>query len=141
MADRGRLLQIISNLVGNALKFTPSGGVIGISVVASDKSVAFAVTDTGQGIAATDLPHIFERYWKRDAESSRGAGLGLYIAQGFVEAHGGHITVESELGKGSSFRFELPVDSSVATTPVETRRSERRARLALGRASESAKPS
>jgi signal transduction histidine kinase len=141
LADRGRLLQVLSNLVGNALKFTPSGGVVGISATASEKSVAFEVKDTGQGIATTDLPHVFERYWKRDTESSRGAGLGLYIAQGLVEAHGGHITVESPPGEGSSFRFDLPIDAGASTAPVEARRPERRSRLVLGRANEPAKPS
>jgi signal transduction histidine kinase len=116
-ADRGRLLQVLSNLVGNALKFTPSGGLVRICARAGASSVAFEVTDTGRGIAPEDVPHVFERYWKRDAESVRGAGLGLYIAKGFVEAHGGRIAVESRPGAGSSFRFELPNDPSAPTLP------------------------
>jgi len=137
-ADRGRLLQVLSNLVGNALKFTPSGGVVAISAHAAGDTISLEVRDSGRGIAAEDLPHVFERYWKNDDDSSRGAGLGLYIAKGLVEAHGGHMTVETALGRGSSFRIDLPtvprplVDSgrqpagTASTLPPEARAEVRR---------------
>jgi signal transduction histidine kinase len=141
LADRGRLLQVLSNLVGNALKFTAAGGRVRISIVSAQHSVAFEVSDTGRGIAPSDLPHVFERYWKRDDATSRGAGLGLYIAKGLVEAHGGKITVESRLGEGSSFRFDFPIEAGASDGPVEARRHDRGARFVLGRARESAKPS
>jgi signal transduction histidine kinase len=121
--DRGRLHQVLSNLVGNALKFTPAGGVVTISARALESAVAFEVNDTGPGIAPGDLPHVFERYWKRDAEASRGAGLGLYIAKALVEAHGGALTVDSHLGSGSSFRFELPDSGRVCPTSAPRRAS------------------
>jgi signal transduction histidine kinase len=106
-ADRERLLQVLSNLVGNALKFTPEGGSVSISAQSTGGRVKFEVRDTGPGIATGHLPHLFERYWKSDLRGGRGTGLGLYIAKGIVEAHRGRIWVESSPGKGSSFQFEL----------------------------------
>jgi signal transduction histidine kinase len=119
-ADRGRILQILSNLVANALKFTPPGGVVSLSARATAETIVFEVRDSGRGISADDLPHVFERYWKRDADSSRGAGLGLYISRALVEAHGGHISVESALGIGSTFRIELPVEPKRPATGAAT---------------------
>jgi signal transduction histidine kinase len=119
-ADRGRLLQVLSNLVGNALKFTKAGGVVGISATAGTDAIVLEVNDSGRGIAAEDVPHVFERYWKRDTDSSRGAGLGLYITKALVEAHGGHITVESALGRGSAFRIELPTSAARRLHPTDT---------------------
>jgi signal transduction histidine kinase len=107
-ADRERLVQVLSNLVGNALKFTPDGGVIRVSARKQGRGVRFEVRDTGPGIVPEHLPHLFDRYWKADARGARGAGLGLYIAKGIVEAHGGRIWVESKPGEGSSFLFEVP---------------------------------
>jgi len=108
-ADRERINQILSNLVGNALKFTPAGGSIKIVVHEEGANVRFEVKDTGIGIRPENLPHVFERYWKSDVQARKGAGLGLYIAKGIVEGHKGRIWVDSSPGGGSSFQFELPV--------------------------------
>jgi signal transduction histidine kinase len=104
--DRDRVLQVLVNLVGNALKFTPNGGRITLRVAKEGASVRFMVTDTGTGISPEHIPHVFERYWKADPH---GTGLGLFIAQSIVEAHGGHIEVRSEPGSGASFSFALPL--------------------------------
>jgi signal transduction histidine kinase len=108
-ADRMRLLQVLSNLVGNALKFTPRGGSVTLSVTQGEAGTCFRVTDTGPGIAADLLPHIFGRFWQARRTDRRGLGLGLAIAKGIVEAHGGSISVESRLGEGSSFLFTVPI--------------------------------
>jgi len=107
--DGARILQVLANLVGNALKFTESGGSIAVSAERQGGDVRFAVRDTGAGIPADDLPHLFELYWhaRRNARS-RGSGYGLAIAKGIVEAHGGRIWVESTPGAGSTFFFTLP---------------------------------
>ncbi|MBI3180677.1 MAG: hypothetical protein HYZ28_00795 [Myxococcales bacterium] len=107
-ADPQRLLQVLSNLLGNAIKFTGAGGRISVRAFRTGESVQFAVSDTGPGISAENLPHLFERYWKADAGERSGAGLGLYISRGIVQAHGGRLWVESRLGEGSTFLFELP---------------------------------
>ena len=110
-ADRERLLQVFSNLGGNAIKFTPEHGRIEIHATARDAAVEFSVRDTGPGIAHEDLPHIFDRFWQAKKAARSGVGLGLAIAKGIVESHGGGIRVESELGHGSCFAFTLPVAS------------------------------
>jgi PAS domain S-box-containing protein len=110
-ADNARMLQVFSNLVGNALKFTPEGGVVRIGCERIGAEVRFAVTDTGPGIPPDQIPHLFGRYWQADSLDRRGVGLGLSIAQGIVEAHGGRIWVESRRGAGSTFFFTLPVGS------------------------------
>lgn len=107
MADRTRLLQAIGNLAGNAFKFTPAGGRVTISAEASANGVRFRVADTGSGISSDDLPHLFDRFWQKQETDRRGIGLGLAIARGIVEAHGGTIEVHSELGRGTAFEFEL----------------------------------
>jgi PAS domain S-box-containing protein len=109
-ADERRVLQVLSNLVGNALKYTDDGGRIDIVAHPADGVLSVEVRDTGSGIPPEDLPHLFDRFWhkRRDARE-RGTGLGLAITRGIVEAHGGTVTVESELGRGSAFRFTLPV--------------------------------
>jgi signal transduction histidine kinase len=107
-ADRDRLLQVLSNLVGNALKFTPPSGHVGFGAERRGETVRFSVTDTGPGISATDVPHVFERFWKQEKRDSKGTGLGLFIAHHIVEAHGGRIWVESEPGHGATFHFEIP---------------------------------
>ena len=104
--DRERLLQVLSNLVGNAVKFTPANGVITIRAECSPSGLLIAVADTGVGIAADALPHVFERYFTKGG--GHGTGLGLYIAKGLVEAHGGRIWATSEPDKGSTFIFTLP---------------------------------
>jgi len=111
-ADRERLLQVLSNLMGNALKLTPEGGTVRISAHSVRGRMKFEVRDSGPGIAPEHLPHLFEQYWKSDPRGRKGTGLGLYIAKGIVEAHHGHIWVESTPGKGSSFQFELSLPPS-----------------------------
>ena len=103
--DRHRLLQVLGNLIGNALRFTPEQGRITVGLEAREGVVRFAVDDTGTGIKPEDLPHVFDQYWHGD---SKGTGLGLYIARSIVRAHGGEIAVESELGRGASFFFTVP---------------------------------
>jgi signal transduction histidine kinase len=105
--DRDRVYQVLSNLVGNAIKFTPKGGAIELTVERGAEELVFTVSDTGPGIPPEDLPHIFDRYWQARGQQRRGLGLGLAIAKGLVEAHGGRIHVESRLGFGSSFAFTL----------------------------------
>ncbi|HEV2149224.1 MAG TPA: hybrid sensor histidine kinase/response regulator [Longimicrobiaceae bacterium] len=109
-ADRGRILQVFGNLIGNALKFTPGGGTIRVRAERDGDRVRFAVSDTGPGIAEGDLPHVFDRFWQARRARAGGAGLGLAIARGIVAAHGGEMWVESEEGRGSTFLFTLPVD-------------------------------
>ena len=99
-ADRNRILQVLSNLVGNALKFTPSGGRVTLSVEQDGEAARFCVSDTGTGIPDVDLPRIFERFWH--GREGGGTGLGLAISRGIVEVHGGRIWVESGTG-GSTF--------------------------------------
>lgn len=112
VADRERILQVFSNLGGNAIKFTPEGGLIEISASARDDGVEFSVRDTGPGIAAAALPHIFDRFWQGTATGRSSIGLGLAIVRGIVQAHGGEIHVESRPGHGSLFRFTLPLARS-----------------------------
>jgi signal transduction histidine kinase len=112
LADRDRLLQVFSNLLGNALKFTPPGGEVRAGARLEGEAVCFYVRDTGPGIAPEALAHIFDRFWQADRRDRRGAGLGLSIARGLVEAHGGRLRVESEPGRGSTFFFTVPVASS-----------------------------
>jgi PAS domain S-box-containing protein len=108
--DERRVQQVILNLLGNAAKFTPNGGRIMLSARtdAARDFVTFSVTDTGVGIAADDLPNIFDRFWQVQRTRRGGAGLGLAIAKGIVESHGGSMTVSSEPGAGSTFLFTLP---------------------------------
>ena len=111
--DRTRIAQVVGNLLENAVRHTPSGGQVTVSVGAEEGSVAaVAVADNGEGIPADDLAHIFERFYRVDRSRARatgGSGMGLTIAKKLVEAHGGVIRVESTIGKGSRFVFELPL--------------------------------
>ena len=107
-ADPERIFRVLSNLLGNAIKFTPEGGTIAVRAERRGDDFAIAVADTGPGIAADQLPHVFERYWKAQSTSQPGSGLGLYIANGIVEAHGGKIWAESSAG-GARFTFILPL--------------------------------
>jgi len=104
-ADRDRIMQVLGNLVGNALKFTAPGGRVTLSARRESDAVTFAVTDTGTGIDAADLPHVFEQYWRHD---QHGTGLGLFIAHSVVQAHRGRIWAESQPGAGATFFFTLP---------------------------------
>lgn len=115
-ADRHRVLQVLSNLIGNSLKFTPPGGVISAGAERRGAGeVLFTVSDTGPGIPREHLGHIFSPYWQAKRAERMGAGLGLPIAKGIVEAHGGRIWVESEQGTGTRFLFTLPVSRKSAT--------------------------
>ena len=116
-ADPERIFQVLSNLVGNAIKFTPSGAVVSIEVQPAEGVVRFAVRDTGPGIPANELAHIFDRYWQARRARSAGSGLGLYIAKGIVEAHGQRIWAESTHGAGAAFFFTLPAHVPAASTP------------------------
>ncbi|WP_164019902.1 ATP-binding protein [Pyxidicoccus trucidator] len=107
--DRVRVLQVLGNLLGNAVKFTSAGGTLSVVARAHGPEVSFHVRDTGSGIAPEALPHIFDRYWQARDAASRGTGLGLAIAKGLVEAHGGTIRAESTPGEGSTFAFTLPI--------------------------------
>ncbi|WP_298402763.1 ATP-binding protein [uncultured Chloroflexus sp.] len=109
--DPQRIAQVLGNLISNALRHTPAGGVVRVTVAADPDGIVFSVTDTGPGINPADLPHIFDRFYRADrarTRSSGGAGLGLAIARRLVEAHGGQIWAESELGRGTTVRFRLP---------------------------------
>lgn len=108
-ADRERIFQVFSNLMGNAIKFTPEGGSIQLTAEREGRAVRFSVKDTGPGIPEEQLPHLFNRYWQAKKRAQEGAGLGLYIAKGIIEAHGGQLWVESQVGSGSTFFFTLPV--------------------------------
>jgi two-component system phosphate regulon sensor histidine kinase PhoR len=113
-ADPDRLRQVVFNLVDNAIKYNREGGTITISARRQDSWVTVTVTDTGIGIPTEDLPRIFERFYRVDKARSRelgGTGLGLSIVKHIVEAHGGTVSVESELNRGSSFSFTIPVAS------------------------------
>lgn len=107
-ADPERLFQVLSNLIGNAIKFTPRLGTVGVCAKSVGNEIVFTVRDSGEGIAKEHLPHVFDRYWTIKEGNPTGTGLGLYITQGIVEAHGGHIVAESEPGQGSEFRFTVP---------------------------------
>ena len=124
LCDRQRILQVFSNLIGNAIKFTPAGGRIAIDVEAGADQVRFAVSDSGPGIPSADLAHIFDRYWQRRETARRGTGLGLFIAKALIEGHHGHIWCESQIGKGSTFYFTLPrSNTAVAEAPNEKERT------------------
>jgi PAS domain S-box-containing protein len=107
--DSERIVQVLANLLHNALKFTDAGGTVRVSAVAKADRIAIAVADTGAGIAPADLPHIFDRFWHgRRRTKIRSTGLGLAIARGIVEAHGGRIWADSAPGRGTSLTFEIP---------------------------------
>ena len=112
-ADRGRIAQVFSNLVGNAMKFTPKGGLVRVTGRRSGAFVNFVVSDTGAGIAASDVPRLFDRFWKAAKASRGGAGLGLFIVKGIIEGHGGTVSVESAVGTGTTFCFSLSGASDV----------------------------
>jgi signal transduction histidine kinase len=130
LGDPNRLRQLFLNHVTNAIKYTPRGGHVDISLTRRPHDeVALSVRDTGIGIATSDLPHVFERFWRADRVRSRriatgdtsweldrgGFGLGLSIAQWIVQAHGGTLTVQSRLGRGSMFSVILPAVASPAS--------------------------
>jgi hypothetical protein len=107
--DRHRILQVLLNLIGNSLKFGPPGGLVTLGVEQYDdaNAIRVSVTDGGPGISPEQLPRVFDRFWRADRRAS--AGVGLAVAKGIVEAHGGEIGVTSQLGSGSTFFFSLPL--------------------------------
>ena len=126
LADRERVLQVLGNLVGNSLKFVTAGGSITVSASTLDDAVQFAVRDTGPGIPADHLPHLFDRYWQGEGKRRGGAGLGLAISKGIVEAHGGRIWVESTVGVGTVVSFTVPTVHQPGQVVAENRiRSQR----------------
>ncbi len=114
LVDPEKIQRVLANLLGNAIRHTPPGGEVSLRAMLAGDFVRVDVRDTGDGISAEDLPRVFERFYRgeqargRDRDGARGAGLGLAIAHGLVQAHGGRITVESEPGKGTLFSFTLP---------------------------------
>jgi PAS domain S-box-containing protein len=116
--DQARIHQVFSNLIGNAIAYTPQDGTITVQADIVEGRVRFAITDTGCGIAPSDLPNLFQRYGRAAGTRREGMGLGLFIAKGIVDAHGGRIGVDSELGRGSTFWFTLPLADSAALDPT-----------------------
>jgi PAS domain S-box-containing protein len=119
-ADHDRLLEVFENLIGNAIKFTEPGGRITVGSRAKEDEVLFWVSDTGCGIGPESLPHVFDRFWQAEEHAGRaGAGLGLPIAKGIIEAHDGRIWVESTLGRGSTFFFAIPTAYPATESPSD----------------------
>jgi signal transduction histidine kinase len=109
LCDKARILQVLHNLVGNAIKFVPDGGRVVVGTASESEHVRFAVEDNGPGILPEDLPYVFERHWQAPSYSARrGSGLGLFIVKTIVEAHEGRAWVQSTPGTGASFYFTLP---------------------------------
>lgn len=106
--DQDRLLQALGNLIGNAMKFTPKGGTVCVDAVLTDAAVLVRVQDSGPGMAPSDLEHVFDRFWQGRSGDRRGAGLGLAIARGIIEAHSGRLWLESEPGRGTTACVEIP---------------------------------
>lgn len=113
LCDRGRVSQVLSNLIGNAIKFTPSGGTITLTAQADDRWVEISVADTGRGIPEDMLQKVFGRFQQIGRSERHSLGLGLYISKMILEAHGGRIWVESKVGQGSTFHFKLPASQSL----------------------------
>jgi signal transduction histidine kinase len=120
--DHDRVLQVLSNLLGNALKFTRGEGRVDIAVQRIEQEIRFSISDTGPGIAPDKLEAVFDRFWQSSQRGHAGLGLGLYIARCIVEAHGGRIWAESRLEEGSTFYFTLPAAIPPATSPDVSRR-------------------
>ncbi len=120
VGDAGRLDQVLSNLVANAIRHTPAGGVVTLRSAALSSLVRLTVSDTGEGIAAADLPFVFDRFWRADPARSHtrgaGSGLGLAIARQLVQAHGGQIGVVSQVGRGTTFTIDLPAQAAPVAT-------------------------
>src|SRR5450631_571785 len=133
--DRERMMQVFSNLIGNAVKFVPERGTIVLSAAASGASALVAVRDTGPGIPPARLPHLFQRYWQADETARKGRGLGLFITKGIVEAQGGVIWAESQVGTGSTFFITLPLITPIACHDLVVEGGKRPAKRAPPRLS------
>ncbi|MEX2376063.1 MAG: ATP-binding protein [Dehalococcoidia bacterium] len=119
LADYDRLIQVLTNLIGNAIKFTPAGGRISVAAENYRDCVRFSVSDTGPGIPENEIAQMFRPFWQGRARASGGAGLGLSVAKGIVEAHGGRIWVESTLGQGTTVSFTIPLASGRRADDIE----------------------
>jgi len=109
ICDRDRVIQVLWNLLGNAIKFTPPGGVVRLLAGKGvNGGLQFTVADSGPGIARDELARVFDRFWQAAETATMGCGLGLAIAKGIIESHGGEMWVESELGHGARFHFTIP---------------------------------
>ena len=106
--DQGRIVQILWNIIGNAIKFSPVDGVVQICVSNKGKFAEFSISDSGPGLDPNDLQRVFDRFWQSGKSSKSTAGLGMAISKGLVEAHDGKIWVESKKGHGCVFRFTIP---------------------------------
>ena len=129
VGDRTRLRQLFLNIITNAIKYTPKGGDVELQLTATETEATFSVRDTGIGIAAIDLPNIFDRFYRADRVRSRmaergGSGLGLSISQWIAQAHGGTLSVQSRLHRGSTFTVSLPVSESSPSAVTERRQSQ-----------------
>lgn len=121
LADSERVVQLLANLMDNAVKFSTTGSTVTIRAKAASTFVRFVVVDSGAGIAETDLPHLFDLYWQaRRANRAEGSGYGLSIARGIAQAHGGEIWAESTLNEGSTFRFTIPIAYTSAMTKAKS---------------------
>ena len=121
-ADPDKIEQVIMNLVDNAVKYSPAGGEVSVSLLRDSQKVEFKVSDQGVGIPPEHLPYIFDKFHRVDNRATReiyGTGLGLYVSKSIVEAHGGNIWVESEPGVGSTFHFTLPLAQRGEGVPEE----------------------
>jgi signal transduction histidine kinase len=116
-ADRERMIQVLSNLIGNSIKFTQPGGHVELRADLVENEVVFSVSDNGPGIDASDIEHIFDRFWqaRRSRQAGTSLGLGLAIVKGIVEAHGGRVWAESSNGNGTTIRFSLPLAQNGST--------------------------
>jgi signal transduction histidine kinase len=119
-ADGERIVQVFSNLIGNALKYTPAGGTVRVSWSCDENGVVVTVADSGAGIAPDLLPRVFDAFWQGTPADRKGVGLGLLITRAIVEAHGGRIWIESVVGSGTAVHFTIPFVSSVASPTVAT---------------------
>lgn len=126
LADPERVLQVFWNLIGNAIKFTPEGGMVRIGCETRGEAVRFSVSDSGPGIPAEYLDRLFDPFWQEKRTARMGTGLGLPIARGIVEAHGGTIEVESRVGEGATFSFTLPAQEWSEGDPDRRNREDRR---------------
>jgi signal transduction histidine kinase len=124
-ADEDRASQVLGNLLGNAFKFTPAGGRVTLAVSRSNGEALFHVTDTGPGLSHEQIGQLFQRFWQGRPGDRRGVGLGLTIARGIVEAHGGRVWVDSSPGHGSTFNFTLPLALSASRVELASSESGR----------------